>query len=189
MKEPIMRQQPKKKLDKQRGFTLIEMVVATVVLMVGIVGVAQLVPLSIRMNMGNRQDSTSLVIAQREMDALVGQPIASLNFTDPQGLVCPIGAICNLGNPAAPQTRVGSPVVLTLGNRPLIDYSVAQVAGYGFNYADPDDPGDASYDVRWAVITLGNGVSASAKRFIVGVRRTGGNGTFLPITLDAVVDK
>lgn len=188
MREPIMRRQSKKQLDNQRGFTLIEMVVATVVLLVGIVGVAQLVPLSTRMNMGNRQDSTSLVIAQREMDALTGQPIANLNFTDPQGLVCPVGAVCNLGNPGAPRAIVGS-AVLNLGNRPLIDYSVAQVGGYSFNYVDPNDPGDASYDVRWAVITLGNGVTASAKRFIVGVRRTGGNGTFLPITLDAVVDK
>ena len=183
-----MRRQSKKQLDNQRGFTLIEMVVATVVLLVGIVGVAQLVPLSIRMNVGNRQDSTSLVIAQREMDALTGQPIASLNFTDPQGLVCPVGAVCNLGNPAVPGQIVGSPL-LNFGNRPLVNYGVARVAGYSFNYADPNDPGDASYDVRWTVITLGNGVTASAKRFIVGVRRTGGNGTFLPITLDAVVDK
>lgn len=188
MNEPIMRRQFRKQPNNQHGFTLIEMAVATAVLLIGIVGVAQLVPLSIRMNMGNRQDSTSLVIAQREMDALTGQSIANLNFTDPQGLVCPLGAVCNLGNPAAPGVRVGSPL-LNLGNRPLINYGVAQVAGYGFNYADPDDPGDASYDVRWAVITLGNGTTASAKRFIVGVRRTGGNGTFLPITLDAVVDK
>ncbi len=71
-----MRRQPKTQLHNQRGFTLIEMAVATAVLLIGIVGVAKLVPVAVNMNMGNRNDSTSLVIAQREMDALLGQPIA-----------------------------------------------------------------------------------------------------------------
>jgi len=183
-----MRKQSKTQLHNQRGFTLIEMAVATAVLLIGIVGVAKLVPVAVNMNMGNRNDSTSLVIAQREMDALLGQPIANPTFTDPQGIVCPAAAICNLGNAATPNVIVGSPL-LNLGNRPLINYGVAQVAGYSFNYADPNDPSDTQYDVRWAVITLGNGTTASAKRFIVGVRRTGGNFAFLPITLDATVDK
>lgn len=181
-----MRRQSRKQVHSQRGFTLIEMAVATAVLLIGIVGVAKLVPVAVNMNTGNRNDSTSLVIAQREIDAMIAQPIANPTFTDPQGLVCP--AVCNLGNLATPGVRVGSPLI-NLGSRPLIDYSVARVAGYSFNYADPNDPSDASYDIRWAVITLGNGATASAKRFIVGVRRTGGNGAFLPITLDAVVDK
>jgi prepilin-type N-terminal cleavage/methylation domain-containing protein len=183
-----MRRQPKTQLHNQRGFTLIEMAVATAVLLIGIVGVAKLVPVAVNMNMGNRNDSTSLVIAQREMDALLSQPIANPTFTDPQGIVCPAAGVCNLGNPATPGVVVGSPW-LNLGNRPLINYGVAQVAGYSFYYSDPDDPSDTSYDVRWAVITLGNGTTASAKRFIVGVRRRGGNGAFLPITLDAAVDK
>lgn len=175
-------------LHNQRGFTLIEMAVATAVLLIGIVGVAQLVPVAVNMNMGNRNDSTALVIAQREMEALIDQSIANTTFSDPQGIVCPAAGLCNLGNPATPGVIVGSPL-LNLGNRPLIDYGVAQVAGYSFNYSDPNDPSDTQYDIRWAVITLGNGTTASAKRFIVGVRRTGGNGTFLPITLDAAVDK
>ena len=183
-----MRRRSKKQLHSQRGFTLIEMVVATAVLLIGIVGVAKLVPVAIGMNSGNRNDSTALVIAQREMEALIDQPIANLTFSDPQGIVCPAAGLCKLGNPPTPGAIVGSPLV-NLGSRPLINYSVAQVDGYGFYYSDPNDPSDTSYDVRWAVITLGNGTTASAKRFIVGVRRTGGNGAFLPITLDAAVDK
>lgn len=183
-----MRRQSKMQSRNQRGFTLIEMAVATAVLLIGIVGVAKLVPVAVNMNMGNRNDSTALVIAQREMEALIDQPIANTTFSDPQGIVCPAAGLCNLGNPAAPGVIVGSPL-LNLGNRPLINYGVAQVGGYSFYYSDPNDPSDTSYDVRWAVITLGNGTTASAKRFIVGVRRRGGNGAFLPITLDAAVDK
>lgn len=185
-----MRKRTKTQLHNQHGFTMIEMAIATAVLLIGIVGVAKLVPVAVNMNMGNRNDSTSLVIAQREMDALTAQPIGANppTFNDPQGIVCPPAANCNLGNPATPGVILGSPV-LNLGNRPLIDYGVAQVAGYSFYYSDPNDPTDTSYDVRWAVITLGNGTTASAKRFIVGVRRRGGNFAFLPITLDATVDK
>ncbi len=68
--------QPKLKTPcKQSGFTMIEMLIATVVFVVGLVAVAQLVPLSIRLNGANRNDSTALVFAQRELDEMVDQPI------------------------------------------------------------------------------------------------------------------
>jgi Tfp pilus assembly protein PilV len=168
---------------------MIEMLIATVVMVVGLVGVAQLVPLSISLNSSNRNDSTALVFAQRELDAMVDQPISAPNFSDPQGVLCaPVGYVCNLGNAATPKVPVGSPVVM-LNNRPVIDFTQAQVAGYSFNYTDPNDPFGLSYDVRWAVITYATGGNAGGKRFIVGVRRRGGNGPFLPVTLDTMVEK
>jgi prepilin-type N-terminal cleavage/methylation domain-containing protein len=174
---------------KQSGFTMIEMLIATVVMVVGLVGVAQLVPLSISLNSSNRNDSTALVFAQRELDAMVDQPISAPNFSDPQGVLCaPVGYVCNLGNAATPKVPVGSPVVM-LNNRPVIDFTQAQVANYSFNYTDPNDPFGLSYDVRWAVITYATGGNAGGKRFIVGVRRRGGNGPFLPVTLDTMVEK
>ncbi len=173
---------------KQSGFTMIEMLIATLVMVVGLVGVAQLIPLSIRLNGANRNDSTALVFAQRELDEMVDQPINAATFTDPQGVLCPIAGICNLGNAANPRVPVGSPVVMFNG-RPVIDFTQAQVANYSFNYADPNDPFGLLYDVRWAVITYANGGSATGKRFIVGVRRRGGNVPFLPVTLDTMVEK
>jgi prepilin-type N-terminal cleavage/methylation domain-containing protein len=174
---------------KQRGFTMIEMLVATVVMVAGLVGVAQLMPLSIRLNSGNRNDSTALVFAQRELDVMIDQPITAKTFTDPQGVLCPNLSTCNLGDPTQPKVPIGSPVVLSSDNRPIIDFSQAQVANYSFNYTDPNDPFGLSYDVRWAVITYATGGNASGKRFIVGVRRSGGNGPFLPVTLETMVEK
>ena len=49
----------------QQGFTLIELMIAVVVLVVGAVSVAQLVPAAIFLNSRNRADSSSLVFAQR----------------------------------------------------------------------------------------------------------------------------
>ena len=182
--------QPKfrKRQSKQSGFTMIEMMIATVVMVVGLVGAAQLIPLSIRLNGANRNDSTALVFAQRELNVMIGQPITAATFSDPQGVLCPPAALCNLGKAANPRVPVGSPLVM-FNNRPVIDFGAAQVANYSFNYIDPNDPFGLSYDVRWAVITYAAAGNVSGKRFIVGVRRRGGNVPFLPVTLDTMVQK
>jgi prepilin-type N-terminal cleavage/methylation domain-containing protein len=188
MKGKSMQPKSRMRRRKQSGFTIVEMLIATVVMVVGLVGVAKLMPMSIRLNAGNRDDSTALVFAQRELDDMVDQPISATTFSDPQGVLCPAGNNCNLGDPTQPRVLIGSPVIM-LFNRPNIDFSVAQVAGYSFNYIDPNDPFGLSYDVRWAVITYGNGASATGKRFILGVVRRGGNSPFLPLTLDTMVEK
>ncbi|MFI5059529.1 MAG: prepilin-type N-terminal cleavage/methylation domain-containing protein [Candidatus Acidiferrales bacterium] len=174
--------------EKPRGFTLIELLVAMAVLMIGLVAVAQLVPMSVRLNSGNRNDSTAMAFAQRELDALIEQPIGNLTFTDPNGVHCPLLAVCNLGDPTQPKVLVGSPVLM-INNRPQIDYSAAQVPGYSFNYIDRNDPYAITYDVRWAVITYANGGNPTAKRFILGALRRSVNTTFLPLTLDTMVEK
>jgi prepilin-type N-terminal cleavage/methylation domain-containing protein len=168
---------------KQRGFTLAEVLVATIVLLTGVVATAQLVPLAVTANNGNRRDSTALVIAQRELDQMLEQPLTVTQFTD--GL----GNVCNLGDPTTPGTTVGSPVVV-IGNRPVINFGVNTVGNYSFNSpVDPEDPYGARYDVRWAVITSGNGTTASSRRVILSARLVGGNGFYLPLTLDAMVQK
>jgi prepilin-type N-terminal cleavage/methylation domain-containing protein len=187
-----MRMQIHKLQKKQPGFTLIELLVAMLVLMMGLVAVAQLVPMSIRLNSSNRDDSTAMAFAQRELDALIEQPISvtsPLGFRDPNGVLCPPLATCLLGDATLPRVLVGSPV-LVINNRPQINFGVAQVPGYSFNYTDPNDPYAITYDVRWAVITYTNGANnPTAKRFILGALRRTNNATFLPLTLDTMVEK
>ena len=186
----------KKSRSTQQGFSILEMLLATVILLVGLVAVAQLVPASILMNYRNRTDSSALVVAQRELDFMLDQPLSSTSFTDLQGVYCPAVNTCNLGNPATPNVRQGSPVVVAYSSnsgqnfgQTLIDFGQAQVADYSFNYQDPTDPSGTTYDIRWAVIVTGNNGVAFSKRFILGVRQVGGNGYFRPITLDTTVSK
>jgi prepilin-type N-terminal cleavage/methylation domain-containing protein len=168
--------------DGQSGFSILEMMIATVILLVGLVAIAQLVPASILLNYRNRTDSSALVFAQRELDQFLGQPLSAASFVDA------LGKICNLGDPAAPNTIVGSPVVV-INNQALIDFTAAPVANYSFTYQDPTDPSGTMYDLRWAVISTGNGTSVCAKRFILGIRQQGGSGYFQPVTLDTMVEK
>jgi Tfp pilus assembly protein PilV len=177
-----------KEMRKSSGFALLEMIIAIAVLLVGILAVAKLVPLSSALNSENRHDSMALVIAQRQLDGLLIQPLGNNTFSDPQGLICPAGNNCQLGNPATPKVVVGSGVVM-FGVRPAIDFTAAQVANYSFNYTDPNDPASAGYDVRWAVISFSNGGAATGRRFIVGVRRLGGNTPLLPVTIDGMIEK
>jgi len=174
---------------QQRGFSILEMLFATVILLVGLVAVAQLVPASLLMNYHNRTDSAALVFAQRQLDLLLDQRLnpPGNSFTDA------IGNTYQLGDPTAPNVLQGSNVV-TLNGYTVIDFSgglppAYPTNGYAFTYQDPSDPNGATYDVRWAVIITGNGAIASSKRFILGVRQLSGSGFSLPITLDTMVSK
>jgi type II secretory pathway pseudopilin PulG len=179
----MTRTRPSKR-PRSAGFSLLEMMMAVVVLIIGLVGVAQLVPASLLLNSGNRTNSSSLVLAQRELDQMVNQPLSSLGFTDAQS------QFCDLGDPTKPNQLAGSPI-LVANDRQVIDFSQAKMTGYSYDnpYTDPNDPTGAQWDIRWAVITTTNGATVTSKRFIVGVRQVGGQGFVLPVTLDTVVAK
>src|SRR5690349_24690888 len=149
--------------SKQRGFTLIEMMIAMLMMTVGLLAVAELVPFSIRLNTANRDDSTALVLAQNEMNQFIDVPLANTTLVDAAG------NNCTLGNPATPNVFVGNPVVAFNGTQ-VINFAGAQVPGYGFTWFDPNDPAQVRYDVRWASYTRANG----ARRFILVLRRMAG---------------
>jgi len=169
------------------GFTLVEMLMATVIVVVGVVAVAQLVPTSMMMNANNRSDGTALVIAQKQMEALRAVPLTATSFTDPLGVTCSLSTTCFIGNPALPGQWVGSPVVL-FNNSPVINFAPALVTGYGYTYTDPNDPTGAVNDVRWAVVTVTNG-TVTGRRIVVGAFRRGMKTPTYPVSLDTMVSK
>lgn len=171
-----------------------EMLLATTILLVALVAVAQLVPLSVLLNLSSRMDSSALVFAQRQLDHMIDQPLTTSTFSDPQGVHCPLGNTCNLGNPAAPNVVQGNAVTVSRDNRAIIDFGQTPVAGYSFFYSDLTDPNGATpngitYDVRWAVVIAGNGTLAASRRFILGVRQLGGKSFVPPVTVDAIVSR
>jgi prepilin-type N-terminal cleavage/methylation domain-containing protein len=171
-----------RKQRRQQGFTLIELMIAVVVLVVGVVAVAELVPASIFLNSRNRADSSSLVYAQREMDQFVNQPLTGpLTFVDQQGNPC------NLGGATVFDAVVGSPVT-AVGGHVAINFTSGKIAGYSYNYTDPTDP-TTNYDVRWAVINTGAANNIYSRRFILGVQKSGGDTPLPPVTLDSTVSR
>src|SRR5579859_2217232 len=111
MRENMTRATSKKSAHKQRGFTLIEMMIATVMILVGLVAVAQLVSASIALNSANRDDSTSIVLAQNELNQFSGQSLSTFSYTDN------LGNVCTLGSSGTTGSWVGSPIVTSADNR------------------------------------------------------------------------
>jgi type II secretory pathway pseudopilin PulG len=199
-----MRRQVTNRRRTEGGFSLTEMLIATVVVIFGLVAVAQLVPASVIMDSNNRNDGTALVFAQRQMEVMRAQPLSALSFTDPPngtacptgqicGVSCPTGQTCLLGDPTQPLSPVGCPLAMFNG-APVINFSVPAASeclpSYYFSYTDPNDPFGATYDVRWVVITNVNQANVViSRRIILGVFRPGMQTLTLPVTLDVQVEK
>jgi len=86
-----------------RGFSLVEMLIATLILMIGLVGIAQLIPASILINQKGRLDSTSLVFAQKVLDEMLAQQLTTQTFVEANGALC--ATACRLGNSATRESR------------------------------------------------------------------------------------
>ncbi len=68
----------------RQGFTLLEVLVASVVMLVGMVAVAQLVPISLTVNSGNRTGSTAMVIgAAKLLEQMLDQPLTAATCAAP----------------------------------------------------------------------------------------------------------
>lgn len=159
-----------------------ELVIATAVLMLGVVAVMQLVPAAMQSNLNNRYDSTAVVIAQRVLDQMITQPLSATQFTDADN------RIIQLGNSATPEVVVGGPVQM-VGRQAQIDFTAAPVANYNYSYIDSNDPVPPPFEIRWAVVTTMSGTTVIAKRFFVGAWKRNATRVMPPVTVEAWVQR
>jgi|GEM_PF-1545536 len=163
----------------QSGFSILEMVLASAILMVGIISVVQLVPASLQLNANNRLDTMATVIAQRELDQMLSQPLSTNAFLDTEGRTISLGGA---GSPGAP--------VIMQGQMAQIDFTAGAVAGFSIpTYVDLNDPSRATFELRWAVIPQVSGGKTISKRIIIGCRQTNASQPLLPVNLDSWVQK
>jgi Tfp pilus assembly protein PilV len=175
----------KKKRASQRGTSLIELMIASLVLMVGVLGCAVLIPIAIGTNSRNRQQSNSTVIAQMTMEKITSASAggaAALTITDCAGTANTITITGSTGGTGA--------TVLSSGS---IDFSVAQgsagaPAGYYMSYTSCGTSGrQSTYDVRWNIQT-----PSSYVKLVTVSARLKGAGTnailfSLPVTIRSMV--
>ena len=186
------------------GFTMIELLIAIVILLVGVVAVAQLVPNAIRSDFRNRYDSTALILAQQQMGQMmeqnltVGGPPAGGTYNSqiflPDGTTTP----CNLGVAAPfftaalgvpPPAPAASGAPLVAGTL-RIDWGVAQVAGYSNQYRAPDGN---PYETRWNITVFYGNINGRirpvGKRIIVSTQGATPQSRFYarPTTLTTMV--
>jgi hypothetical protein len=170
----------------QSGFSVLEMILASAILMVGIVSVVQLVPASLQSSVANRMDTMATVVAQRELDQMLSQPLnlppPGFSFKDKDG------NSISLGGPSSPGAGV-----LMLGQSVVIDFSPNTVPPAGFYTTYTDPTSGSRFELRWAVFPqVNNNGTIVSKRIIIGCRRVKSLGNpqlLLPVTLDSSVQK
>jgi Tfp pilus assembly protein PilV len=138
----------RKARSSQRGMSMIEMMIASVVLIVGVLGCAILIPLSIGSNFRNKQQSNSTAITQMVMEQILSIPANNstvLTMNDCNGTAMSI-------NTTGSTTGTGASVV-----NGEIDFGAAAPAGYSMLYTACGTGGRrATYDVRWNIQTPTN---------------------------------
>jgi prepilin-type N-terminal cleavage/methylation domain-containing protein len=133
---------------QQGGLTLIELMIAMVILAVGVVGSMALVVRAIGGDFASKQTSNSTVLAQTVTERIMAVPANNnviVTITDCTPTTFNVS------------TSLGGAALTTSGD---VDYTQAAVANYNMSYTDCDTSGrQAVYDVRWNVqaITNSNG--------------------------------
>jgi len=180
----------------QAGFSLIELAIAILILIVGITAVAQLIPAAMESNFRNRYDSSGMIYAQRQLELMysqdiqVGNPAANGTYAFATTLPDGVAATINLGlnSPAAGCTApsVNPAIVINCsdaGAQLAIDPSSgnllinwAQAAGgVPANYRNQfSSPEGYLYETRWRVLTIFTAISGVtrpvAKRILLSTR-------------------
>jgi Tfp pilus assembly protein PilV len=138
-----------KRTGGQRGMSIIELLVAMLVLIIGITGCVCAIPFAIGTNFRNKQQSNSTAIAQMVVEKIMSVPAGSsptLTLGDCAGNTPNIYTAGSVGGTGANVTSSGD-----------IDYTEAQSSiptGYSMNWTTCGSNGQQeTYDVRWNIVS------------------------------------
>ena len=150
-----LRQRFFKRRTRNRGFSLVEMLIAMMVLTVGMVGGVAIIAVAIAANANSRFDTGAVSLAQSTMDRIIvisasatGSQL-NTNMTDCNGTAHAI----NTAAGGAPTTTISG---IATGTQ-VIDFTQAAVANYQMNYTLCGAGGSGytgipqTYDVRWNI--------------------------------------
>lgn len=185
----------------QAGFSLVELLIAIAVLLVGIVAVAQLIPMAMTSNFKNRNDSTGLIAAQRQLEemarqnldtqmpgACVGAPAGAYYFCDREVQMITLGPFSVTPASSSETLDAGCPLTAIR----TISWTAACPAGYSVTKTlawDPVTNVQQRVELRWHTITwLSKGVPYR-RVYIVAGRGGFANQSFVIANLQTVVGR
>lgn len=136
----LIRRKKTRRADKQDGLTIIELMIAMVVLAVGILASMSLVIMAINGDFRSKQQSNSTALAQMVTEKILSIPAytnPTLTLTDCTGTNFNIA------------TAAGGGALNSSGD---VDYTQAKVANYNMAYTDCGTANrQMTYDVRWTI--------------------------------------
>jgi len=137
-----------------QGFSLIEMMIALVVMAIGLLGMNLMFITAMATNNKNSHDTSATMAAQMVMEQITAQPsnsAANITVTDCAGNARTV-ATAGAASPGA-----GATLLTTGVNTGTIDQQAPLVANYSMTYVACAPAGSneqTSYDVRWNVMTI-----------------------------------
>jgi prepilin-type N-terminal cleavage/methylation domain-containing protein len=171
------------KQNSQHGFTLLELMIAVLVLAVGLTGGLMLVLTAMANDSRSKTDSTATVLSQMTLEMIASVPgnsTATVSIND-----------CSGTGHTVSTTGSGTGAGASLTSGGAIDFTSATVGNYSMTFATcAASTGDrqANYDIRWYIKTL----SPNAKLVIVGARISNADTNqsvrfAVPVTLKMIV--
>jgi len=180
-----------RKKKKDRGATLIELMIAMLVLAVGLGALTTLFVGSVGTDNRNSKDTSATLLAEKVIEELSAQNTnasQAVTLTDCVGNTWTIPSTGGAAYPGQGANLVTNAASLFYGG---IDYTQAigsVPAGFAMQYVDCDpNGGQTIYDVRWNVMTV---TAGSTRLITASARQLGspGGGLYfsVPITLRTV---
>ncbi len=153
--------------NSQRGSSLIELMIAMLVLAIGMAGVTTLLVAAINSNHHSNKDTTSTLLAQKVIEEISSQNV----YVD--GVVQVSDCAGNLFNFSTDPGPAGAGFGATLAANGTIDFTQPWAAvpqGYSMQYVDCSNQGglQTTYDVRWNVMNVS---ANSTSRLITAAAR------------------
>jgi Tfp pilus assembly protein PilV len=143
----IIRNKHNRAARGQDGLTIIELMIAMVVLAVGILASMSLIIMAINGDFRSKQQSNSTALAQMVTEKIMSIPATTsttLTITDCTNTSYGVSTTGSTAGSGAPLTSSGD-----------VDFTQGTVANYNMPYTDCATAGrQATYDVRWNVKTL-----------------------------------
>jgi prepilin-type N-terminal cleavage/methylation domain-containing protein len=131
-----------------RGFSLIEVMIATVVLVVGLLGGIAVIAVATANDGRSKLHSTAILLAQSTMEKIAAIPAAAGNT---QTTLTDCAGVPHTIETAVPAPG-GSPALIDTGAfSGTIDFSQPIVANYSMVYSTCSSGGNVGYDVRWRI--------------------------------------
>jgi Tfp pilus assembly protein PilV len=141
--ELIRRKKNSRAANNQEGLTIIELMIAMVVLAVGILGSMSVVIMAINGDFRSKQQSNSTALAQMVTEKIMS--IAAWNNS-------PLTITDCTGTNLTIATAAGGGALNSSGD---VDYTQAKVANYNMAYTDCGTANrQMTYDVRWTIQSL-----------------------------------
>ena len=174
--------------NPQVGFSLLELMIACMVMMIGLTGGLAIVLAAVAGNNRDKMDSTATILSQMTIEmisSVSANSTATVSITDCNPAGSSAGHTINTAGAAS--SGAGAPLASSGG----IDFSQATVTGYSMLfYSCQASTGDRQsiYDVRWNITTL----SSNAKFVTVAAQRNGADSTqpiyfASPVSLKTIV--